>query len=507
MTKKIDTIFRVLFLITAISAIVTPILLILSFKTYLVDAFSGSDSLMYISIFIVLLVIFGLIFSYMFYNYKKENFTIISRIFTVLLFPLLISASIYGGVYYASIYVSDVRGPYLSWTEDPKTSMTITFELKTKGDYQVRYADSLDKLENDPTTASFIRSAMRSYDNYYHYVVYIKNLNPGTRYYYTIPGLQDNAVSFRTAPAKSLNTTAKYKFILYGDSRETSRLNNQHYQIIKQISRKFNISDIAFVINTGDLALRHDDIAGWNFHFDAIRNLANQVPYFVASGNHEWDTSQPWYDTAHQPAIDIEEYPFKNDSANDVYTLNETSYAFGYGDAYFIFIGYPHLGSNESIYRNWLNEQLKIGNSSYEFTFVSFHRPPFDNREDIGDENTVKINPLEVQMLHLGGVDAVFNGHNHVLAVQNITYSGDPISGRNVTYIISGAGGASLRKPMYDVWTNASGAEFYGRTVFAEEIYHFFLVEVDPTTHTAKFTCYDLNGNQVFDPIILKSYK
>jgi hypothetical protein len=109
-------------------------------------------------------------------------------------------------------------------------------------------------------------------------------------------------------------------------------------------------------------------------------------------------------------------------------------------------------------------------------------------------------------MFHYGGVDAVFNGHNHLLAHQNITWEDDPVTGRNVTYLISGAAGASLREPEYGNWANEYGMGFHGKTVYAEKIYHYYLVEVDGVLGTATFTAYSLNGD-IIEQFTIHKYK
>ncbi len=185
--------------------------------------------------------------------------------------------------------------------------------------------------------------------------------------------------------------------------------------------------------------------------------------------------------------------------------MNETSFAFGYGAAYFIFLGYPHAGSNDTAVISWLENQIAIGNSSYRFTFVSFHRPPFDRREG-GYNDAIDVIQNQCWLFHLGGVDAVLNGHNHVLAHQNITWTADP-SGRNVTYLISGAGGASLRTPLYGTWNSATSFGYSGQTIYAQRINHFFAIEVDGGAGTATFRCYDLEGNLVYAPFTLAAFK
>ncbi len=218
---------------------------------------------------------------------------------------------------------------------------------------------------------------MRVEDGYYHYTANITGLSQNTRYYYKIPNFMDAQTSFKTAPNSS---SASFKFLLYGDSREdTKLLGNQHYALVNQIRTQIDINEITFAINTGDLAREHDRVPLWNLHFDAIREVAKSVPYLVSSGNHEWNDDDSWnFDD--QPALDIQEFPIGDNPSANIYSLDEVSYSFGFANSFFIFIGLPHAGSNNTEYMNWLEQQLTIGNNSYDFTFVTLHRPPFDDR-------------------------------------------------------------------------------------------------------------------------------
>jgi hypothetical protein len=63
---------------------------------------------------------------------------------------------------------------------------------------------------------------------------------------------------------------------------------------------------------------------------------------------------------------------------------------------------------------------------------------------------------------------------------------------RNITCLITGAGGASPRTPLYGLWENNYSMGFYGKTTFCERNFHYYSVEVDPTAGTATFKCYKL---------------
>jgi len=471
--------------------------LIIIFENNIFSAFQNpksEDSFYWIIGTIMICSLFLIIAFYNIFNFKKPNITKKSKIQAIFLMPLLIITPITGIIILNFEKIPDIRGPYLSWMMNPSSTMTISFELKQPKDFNIEYKKETDlNYISKPIT----RFEKREYDGYYHYSVNLTELDANCVYLYRISGFTKDTYSFRTAPEYKDIT---FKFILYGDTREYSKVfDNQHIQLVQQMIKEQNLTQISFVINTGDLATSYDDIKSWNLHFYAIRDLASKIPYFVASGNHEWNSEVPWYDTSHQPAIDIQDFPSSDDSSHNVYSLNETSYAFGYGNAYFIFLGYPHAGCNKTEYLNWLEYQLKIANGTigdgYNFIFIINHRPPFDRRDDSYND-AVDIIKSELPMIFYSGVDAFISGHNHVLAIQNITWSGDPLfpNSRNMTFLISGGGGAPLRNPKYGIWENNYSMGFYGKTIYCKRSFHYYLVEVNPIENTIKFDCFELNS-------------
>ncbi len=394
--------------------------------------------------------------------------------------------------------VPSTRGPYLSWTQAPTTSMTITWERLLPQAHQVHWGTDPAALTE---TIHVSVPALCRDDRYFHYSVTLEGLSPGTRYYYRIPDVQEEPAVFRTAPE---DRDARFTFIMYGDSREkTTGGTNQHARIIAQINDHYPAGDLAFVLNTGDLVREHNSVRGWDLHFDAIGDLARHTPYLIASGNHDWDTESA--DEASQPTNLIHELPAVNRPNEEIAGLRETSYALGYGSVYLIVLGLPHTGQiGDTEVNRWLTEQLSIGAASYRFTFVAFHMPPFDRR-DKGYNDATDVLAHQAQLLHSFGVDAVFNGHNHVLAHQVIRW--DPTACdpdvRPVSYFISGGGGADLREPAEGSWNDTYGFGFYGQTLNARSVNHYYTVEVDGAAGTATFTPFGLSGEALFPPYVI----
>ncbi len=86
----------------------------------------------------------------------------------------------------------------------------------------------------------------------------------------------------------------------------------------------------------------------------------------------------------------------------------------------------------------------------------------------------------------------------------NISWDSDP-NGRDITYIISGGGGADLRVPELGPWENKYGLGFRGDVVYAKDAYSYYIVEVDGTAKTATFTAYELGGG-ILESFTLKAF-
>ncbi len=422
------------------------------------------------------------------------------KVLALVFCPIFVLATVGGTVYFAIEIVEPDRGPYLSWNSDPTTTMTITWERKEAVDSILSYYAA--NGDQTPIEVEVEPGPLREFDLYYHYTVTLTGLEPDTKYYYEIDNFRDPAW-FKTAPD---SIYADFSFIAYGDSREPSKnFNNQHIPLVQRMLEMVDLEEVGFVISTGDTTRTHDYIRGWNLHFLAIQDLASRVPYMVAGGNHEWDRSDEISrDWSQQPARLIQEFPHTDTLSGAVASFNNLSYAFGYAGVYMIQIEYPDQWYYEADYLDWLNEQLEIGNSTYQFTIVSFHNPPFDHRES-GYNDDVQIIQNLCPLFHHGGVDMVINGHNHNIQRHQIRL-GEDLSNRNITYVISGGGGANLREPMHGIWANNYSAGFYGETVMRENTNGYHVARVNGQDGIMEITAYNLN-NEIIDEFTLESFK
>ncbi|MHA2000036.1 MAG: fibronectin type III domain-containing protein, partial [Promethearchaeota archaeon] len=458
--------------VVGVAAIISLSAIVLLFY---MDDLADGDSTMEI-IVSAIMVIIGVFFGgYYVFGIVRKNKTRRAIAYTVFSSFLIIGTTVSLAAYQLMRMVPQTRGPYLSWADDPSSSMTIAWECPRSIPHVLEWSNSTDFSGANQVTAT--EHDYRVQIERYHYNVTIHGLEPNTTYYYRIPGFHDDATPFTTAP----NVSVPFTFFAYGDSREVVPIGSEHKKLMDQMVTASKSTMPAFILNSGDVAYDFDETVSWDIHFGFIKPLAQSVPYFISSGNHEWTGN---FDDLNNPHTLIHEYPSTGSNQ-----LNETSYAFQYSNAYVISVGYPHAGS--LVARSWLESQLSYANSSsdIDWIFLIWHRPPFTQTTTRSDNNDIK--NLTADLCHKYDADLVFLGHDHNYQRINITHSSNYT--HDVTYVVTGGGGASLYGVGEELrtWdgtdeTGTFGEKFYGQTQVAISTYEWMKIDVSGSTATIK---------------------
>jgi hypothetical protein len=291
-------------------------------------------------------------------------------------------------------------GPYLSWVNDPQTTMTITWENEREGTGSVEWGlvDSYGFTDFDSTFGKL-------------HSVELSGLTPSTTYHYRVlssTGETGDDHTFSTAKF----FTEPFTFVAYGDTRT-----NDVYRA-EVASRIININpDLVF--NTGDLVENGWDRDLWRKWFTTNQVLLEDRPFFNAIGNHEENASL-YYKYWHFPG-------------------NEQWYSLDYGNAHFICLNTEtNLDGNQ---KDWLEADLKTARDSSSWIFVFFHQPPYSSGSH---GSNLSIRQSWCSLFEKYEVDIVFNGHDH-------DYERSLING--VYYIVTGGGGAPLHNVGSNSWT------------------------------------------------------
>lgn len=254
-------------------------------------------------------------------------------------------------------------------------------------------------------------------------------LHPATTYCYE---LADDAqaltvpTGFRTAPAPA--DPAPVRFLAFGDSGGGG---SDQYALLEQMyTVKYDL-----IIHTGDIAYDDGTIGQYEDNvFGVYADLFKNIPFFPASGNHDYRT--------------LSGAPFRS-----VFNLpgDEKWYSYDWGRVHFAAL------DTEADYRTqaeWLDRDLAT--STLPWRIVYLHKPPYSSGSHGSD---LALREALAPVLARHGVQLVLAGHDHNyerIAPQNGTY-----------YVVTGGGG---------VGTRSVGSSSF--TELADDVIHFMYGEV-----------------------------
>jgi len=312
----------------------------------------------------------------------------------------------------------------------------------------------------------------------------LSGLDSSSTVYYriTIFDSADHGVSI-TVPEKSFHTSRAtgepFSFAAAGDNRPTSDTTVQPVMwntILGQMAGEsldlmLHVGDIIYGTSTDSLA---QNVAKYDGLFAVTTQLTYSAPMYVAAGNHERLYA------ANSLAGYEQEFTFPVNNGADAGTYGEHYYSFDNGDTHFIALSTELNGQWGLITGNqktWLEQDLAANEKNW--TIVFMHRPLFSGRhggdpwvntgDAAGQQNKADIHALFLQ----GGVDVVFEGHDHYY----LRHVEDGIQ-----YIITGGGGCSI---------SATPALGPGDEFAASSYEH---VKVDETSTTLELDVIDSAG-------------
>jgi acid phosphatase type 7 len=321
-----------------------------------------------------------------------------------------------------------------TWTEDPRTTVTLAWERHEAGTAQVEVAERGGGPARVLEGVGNVRAPGR-------HVVTVRDLTPGTWYDYRVASTDGYEAEgcFWTAPA---NPAQPFTFVLHNDLQ--GGLDPAAAAVVAEA-----VAQAAphFVLSTGDLGESRyardylDILRSWNEFFSISAGwLANSV-FQPVTGNHD-EPENPdsfWYRLFELPA-------------------DRRDYVFDVGPIRFVMLdSTEHEPASRAA---WLARELQQAafDPGIGWVIPAFHRAPFSEGERGGDGG---IQRWWVPLFTRYEADLVVSGHAH-------TYQRTkPIDG--VTYLVSGGGGGRLYgvDPHHPV------------VAFATSAYHFVSFHVD----------------------------
>ena len=293
-----------------------------------------------------------------------------------------------------------------SWTEDPTTTATITWDRTEPGRGTVRYG----------TTTNYDRLECDGGGTHLHAIT-LRGLEPGTRYFYEASSTDGYAESgtFRTAPADGRPLHFVFHGDLQGGIDETGA---------QGVADQIVAEDPPFIVSLGDMAEEAFSGSGfetWDVFFRICSNELARAVYMPTMGNH---------DAA--PGSDITRGLYQRLFSLPEPSLGNGFYSFAVGNVRFISLNTEIEAVSQG---EWLARELQAAanDPAAVWTIALAHRPPYSYGERAGDDY-YKTNWAPILTRY--EADFLVGGHSH--NYQRMV----PI--RGVRYLVAGGGGGRL---------------------------------------------------------------
>ncbi|MHA1733200.1 MAG: fibronectin type III domain-containing protein, partial [Promethearchaeota archaeon] len=264
------------------------------------------------------------------------------------------------------------KEPYLTWTGDPTSTMTVTWETRSATSTKLELGSSKDNLAAVADVAT---------PNTHHEVT-VSGLQPGTTYFYRVSGFP-SIYTFKTAGSPSSSKVVK--FVVYGDNRYDDdhiggwlASENHHQGIVRRILQEEALPDgsldFNFTLNVGDVVLRGGDVFHWTKFHREIVPLATSRPYMIALGNHEYYGGDSQYSSSEAEHA----HQYWTYAPNPT-TRNEFDYWFAVGNCMFVVFDSAEHGTVQPEQAAWFNQTLAAHAGDYDWVFTVNHHPLYSH--------------------------------------------------------------------------------------------------------------------------------
>jgi hypothetical protein len=281
----------------------------------------------------------------------------------------------------------------------------------------------------------------------------VDGLSADTIYCYALAngnGSLSERIGFRTAPTADDDRTIR--FLAFGDSGGGG--SDQTTLLAQMQAYPYEL-----MIHTGDLAYDSGTIEQIESTvFGMYAELFRHIPFFPASGNHDYNTMQG------APFRDVFALPGAN---------SEKWYSYDWGRVHFVALD---TEADYATQAAWLDQDLAA--TALPWKIVYLHRPPYSSGSHGSDTS---LRTILTPVLERHGVQLVLAGHDHNYERM--------IPQNGVLHVVTGGGG---------VGTRAVGTSSF--TAFSLDVIHYVLVEVG----TDELVLHAIDGTaQEFDSAVV----
>ena len=371
--------------------------------------------------------------------------------------------------------------PYLQ-TPSP-TGIFVSWHGAESGKTEVEYG----------TTAGLGESATGTIEDnggMYWHTVQLKNLTPDTEYFYKCidDSTETEIFNFRT-PAQGMPESGHFRYLLLGDTRRNGNVVTEIAEAMKLKAQELYGEDIHnqinLVINVGDILTDGRLIDGYiPEYFTPYSGLSANIPFMVAIGNHEYESS----------------YYYKYMKYENLNSSTEEYYSFNLSNIQFLMLNsnYPVSIPEQ---KTWLKSQLEKSDttSSIDMTFAFLHHP--EHSELWPDGNTARVRNYIDLLQQFPKVQMLAYGHSHNYERGVMESVADSTNG-DFYLMLTGGGGSAL-----DRWGMYPNQTDYPEINIAFDYYMFNIVDIDLNAKTVDISTYSIgNPNNSFDVKLVDSF-
>ncbi len=293
----------------------------------------------------------------------------------------------------------------ISINGDAKTSMAVTWRTSVDvADGYVEYReDGTDVVLKTESVNEVFESDI---DISMMHWAHLKNLKPGTKYFYTCGDGNNRSEEFffTTQP----ENPEKFKFLCVSDQQKAHPFETPDYSYFNALIKRYlkEHPDTAFILTAGDNTDCGQHEQQWNGAFLGWQGIAEYVPVMFTEGNHDTRGFKDYRTSTGRYYSEPAEFFCKQLKGSYAYNGPEgwktENYTFDYGNAHFTVLG---VNGPEDV-NAWLVEDLK--NSKADWNIGTYHFPVCYTGSDCQNYDCYPVMTEGMEML-----DLLFSGHEH----------------------------------------------------------------------------------------------
>jgi hypothetical protein len=308
---------------------------------------------------------------------------IVKRLFisVLILSPLFI----YTGIQYVKILNSPIeKGPWVTWFNDPRTEITISWETTSQGVGKVEYGVSANSLT---------QFELGENGSIHH--INLTGLIPNTQYYYKVfvGSNEFGSGTFKTAPN---DDQTPFSWVMISDTQQLINTLPGHHGML---AKKIPTDGHSFIAIPGDIVNDGEEKFLFNDFFSKAKPYLANLPLIPVMGNHDW--------YGKNDSLFYSYFPHnQGTTANNFFY-----YSFNYSMVHFTIAQYTYGRDEEMIPEqlDWIEQNLKNA-QSLPYRIMLFHSP-VRSSAFFGRNSNLQTHLLP--LLYKYNVTAIISGHEH----------------------------------------------------------------------------------------------